>query len=225
MTEKRQGKVALVSAATLRQSANYLFKQKYGKYFGSALGISFLSHVIFILAMPALSAQIIAHDDTNMEAIELPPEVVIPPPPKPLTKPAIPMEAEEEIDEDITIEETTPPPPDLIPEMPSVGAAPEMEEFLMVAEVMPKFKHVPPQPKMPPYIARARVDVITRIEFFVTKTGDVDANRTKIAVSSGYPELDDIAVQWAKLIKFHPALNRGEPVAVRVAVPIKWVSK
>ena len=95
----------------------------------------------------------------------------------------------------------------------------------MVAEVWPKYKYVPPKPKMPSYIARARVEVITKIEFYVTKNGDVDQTRTKIAVSSGYPELDEIAVEWAKKIKFHPALNRGEPVAVRVSIPVTWTTK
>ena len=212
-------------ASLLKDSANFKFKQKYGKYFGVALLISFFSHVVFILAMPAINPEILAHEETTMESVELPPEVVIPPPPKPLAKPSVPMEAEEEIDEDITIEETTPPPPDLIPEIPQVEETSEVEEFLMVAEVWPKYKYVPPKPRMPSYIARARVEVVTKIEFFVTKNGDVDQNRTKIAVSSGYPELDEIAVEWAKKIKFHPALNRGEPVAVRVAIPITWTTK
>ena len=211
-------------ASVLKASANFKFKQKYGKYFGSALLVSFFSHVVFILAMPAINPEIQLHEETTMESIDLPPEVVIPPPPKPLAKPSIPMEAEEEIDEDITIEETTPPPPDLIPEIPQVEESVEAEEFLMVAEVWPKYKYVPPKPKMPSYIARARVDVVTKIEFFVTKNGDVDQNRTKIAVSSGYPELDEIAVDWAKKIKFHPALNRGEPVAVRVSIPVTWTT-
>ena len=108
--------------------------------------------------------------------------------------------------------------------MPDIGQEEKAEEFLMVAEMMPKYKDVPPMPKMPSYIARARVDVTTIIEFFVTKTGDVDP-RTKIVTSSGYPELDEIAVSWARKIKFHPALNRGEPVAVRVRVPVSWQSK
>ncbi|HUU27920.1 MAG TPA: TonB family protein [archaeon] len=212
------------TASVIRESANYKFKQKYGKYFLTAVTVSFISHITFILATPTISADIQTRDDVTMESIELPPEVVIPPPPKPLAKPSVPMEANEELEEDITIEETTPPPPDLIPEMPVLEEKTEAEDFLMVAEVMPKIKFMPPKPTMPSYIARARVDVVTKIEFYVTKSGDVDAQRTKIPVSSGYPELDEIAVEWAKKMKFHPALNRGEPVAVRMAIPIKWVS-
>jgi len=200
-------------------------RQKFGKYFGMMVLVSTVGHIAFILGMPAISADISVQQDTSMEAVDLPPEVVIPPPPQPLAKPSIPQMAEEEIDEDITIDETTPPPPDLIPEMPVAQAEDRGEEFLMVAEVMPKFKSVPPQPKMPSYIARARVDVTTVIEFFVTKSGDVDSQRTAIVTSSGYPELDEIAVDWAKKIKFHPALNRGEPVAVRVRIDIQWKTK
>jgi len=212
-------------STVIRESANFRFKQKYGKYFLIAVIISLVSHIAIILATPAISTDIQVHDDVTMESIELPPEVMIPPPPKALAKPSIPIEATEEIEEDITIEETTPPPPDLIPEVPQVEEKDEGEEFLLVAEVMPKIKFMPPKPKMPSYIARARVSVVTKIEFFVTKTGDVDPNRTKIVVSSGYPELDEIAVEWAKKMKFHPALNRGEPVPVRMAIPIQWKSK
>ncbi|MBW7995561.1 MAG: energy transducer TonB [Candidatus Glassbacteria bacterium] len=212
------------SAILIRLSANFIFKRKYGKYFGLAMLISLIGHIAFILGMPAINPDIIVQQDTSMEAVILPPEVVIPPPPQPLAKPSIPQMAEEEIDEDITIEETTPPPPDLIPEMPEIQQGGKGEEFLMVAEVMPKYRLVPPQPKMPAYIARARVNVTTEIEFFVTRTGDVDP-QTKIVTSSGYPELDEIAVNWAKKIKFHPALNRGEPVAVRVRVSIEWRSR
>ena len=211
--------------SVVRESANYKFKQKYGKYFLTAVAISFISHITFILVTPAISADIQMRDEVTMESIELPPEVVIPPPPKPLAKPSVPMEANEELEEDITIEETTPPPPDLIPEIPGVGEKAEAEEFLMVAEVMPKMKYMPPKPTMPAYIARARVNVSTKIEFYVTKSGDVDIRRTNIPVSSGYPELDEIALEWAKKIKFHPALNRGEPVAVRVALTVNWVTK
>jgi len=212
-------------ASVIKTSENFKFKQKYGKYFWAALLISFFSHVFFILAMPAINPETTIHEETTMEALDLPPEVVIPPPPKPLAKPSIPMEAEEEIDEDITIEETTPPPPDLIPEIPQVEEKVAAEEFLLVAEVWPKFKNRPPVPKMPSYIARARVDTVTRVEFYVTKNGDVDQNRTKVAVSSGYPELDELALEWAKKVKFHPALNRGEPVAVRVALPVRWKTR
>jgi len=208
------------------ETANFKFKQRYGKFFMMSAIISLVGHIIFIIATPSFSGEVAVREEAAMEALELPPEVVIPPPPKALSKPSVPIAAQEEVSEYITIDETTPPPPDLIPEVPVQDEVKEeVQEFLMVAEVMPKVKSMPPRPEMPSYIARARVDVTTKIEFFVTKNGDVDPQRTKIAVSSGYPDLDQIAVEWAKQMKFHPALNRGEPVAVRMAIPIQWKSK
>ena len=212
-------------AAIIRHSANFRFKQRYGRYFLYSVIASFFAHVAFNLYFPNLSAGFQVREETTMEAMDLPPEVVIPPPPKPLAKPSVPMEAPEELDEDITIEETTPPPPDLIPEVPVQEIKEDAQEFLMVAEVVAKPKYMPPKPKMPPYIARARVDVETVIRFFVDEKGNVDPNRTRIHTSSGYPDLDEIAVVWAKQIKFHPALNRGEPVKMQMAIPIKWLSK
>jgi periplasmic protein TonB len=207
------------------ETANFKFKQRYGKFFMMSAMISLVGHMLFIIATPSFSGDVAVREEAAMEALELPPEVVIPPPPKALAKPSVPIAAQEDVNEDITIDETTPPPPDLIPEVPAQEEKVEAEEFLMVAEVMPKVKSMPPRPEMPSYIARARVDVTTKIEFFVSKNGDVDPQRTKIAVSSGYPDLDQIAVEWAKQMKFHPALNRGEPVAVRMAIPIQWKSK
>lgn len=212
-------------ADVVRKSANFRFKQRYGRYFAYSVIASLIAHIAFNLYYPDLSAGFSMREDTTMESIDLPPEVVIPPPPKPLAKPRVPMEAPEEIDEDITIEETTPPPPDLIPEVPVQAVQEDVEEFLMVAEVRAKIKYMPPKPKMPSYIARARVDVTTVIRFFVDEKGNVDPNRTKIHTSSGYPELDEIAVEWAKQMKFHPALNRGEPVKIQMAIPIQWKSK
>lgn len=222
MTENSNEKTRSVGVI---ETANFKFKQRYGKFFMMSAIISLVGHILFIIATPSFSGEVSVREEAAMEALELPPEVVIPPPPKALAKPSVPIAAQEEVNEDITIDETTPPPPDLIPEVPAQEEKVEAEEFLMVAEVMPKMKSMPPRPEMPSYIARARVNVTTKIEFFVTKTGDVDPQRTKIAVSSGYPDLDQIAVEWAKQMKFHPALNRGEPVAVRMAMPIQWKSK
>ena len=208
----------------LHRSANYRFKQRYSKFFALSVLASFLAHIAFNLYFPKLGEGFQVREESSMDVLELPPEVIIPPPPKPLAKPSVPMEAPEEIDEDITIEETTPPPPDLIPEVPVQEIKDEAQEFLMVAEVMAKIKYMPPKPAMPTYIARARVNVTTTVRFFVDEKGNVDPNRTKIHTSSGYPDLDEISVEWAKQMKFHPALNRGEPVKLQMAIPINWVS-
>ena len=174
--------------------------------------------------MPTVVPELVVQQEKSMEAVDLPPEVVIPPPPQPLSKPSIPQMAQEEIDEEITIDETTPPPPMMIADIPGDGGAggDGDGEFLMVAEVMPKFKSKPPLPHMPnSYIS---FDATTVIEFFITADGTVDP-RTQVKVSSGWPALDEIAMEWARKCTFHPALNRGEPVPVRASIKIEWTSK
>jgi outer membrane biosynthesis protein TonB len=210
----------------VRSSANFLFKRKYGRYFKLMLLLSLFGHIAFILGMPAVVPELAVQQQNSMEAVDLPPEVVIPPPPRPLSKPSIPQMAQEEIDEEITIDETTPPPPALFGEIPGDegGNGDGTGDFLTVAEVKPKIKYLPPKPRMPQYIANSRVNLVTVIEFFVTETGDVDP-RTRIAESSGFPQLDEIAIEWALQLKFFPALNRGEPVAVRASISVNWDSR
>ena len=99
-------------------------------------------------------------------------------------------------------------------------------EYLTVAEVLPKLKAVPQRPEMPADIARQQVSVNTRIELFVKSDGTVHGELTRIAETSGYPELDEIALNWAKKMEFHPATTKeGKPVAVRMRIPIMWKSK
>lgn len=214
------------SDSFVRKTANFVFKRRYGRYFGIALALSLLGHLAIILAMPSVMTELTVQQEKSMEAVDLPPEVVIPPPPRPLSKPSVPQMADEEIDEDITIEETTPPPPMMIADLPGDGGmgGDGTGDFLMTAEVMPKFKTTPKIPKMPSYLARAVKNATTVIEFYITATGAVDP-RTTVAVSAGWPELDELAVEWAKGSTFHPALNRGEPVAVRASIKFNWTSK
>ncbi len=101
----------------------------------------------------------------------------------------------------------------------------EADDYLTVAEVMPKFKTGPPMPKMPSDIARAGVDTTMTVRIFVDEKGAVVPELTGVKVSSGYPELDKITLEWVKKIEFHPALNLGRPVKVQFEVPIQWKSK
>jgi hypothetical protein len=69
-----------------------------------------------------MSADAISYSTTELTAIDLPPEIEIPPAPTSIARPAMPVIATGEIDEDITIAPTTfegnpvselPPPPSL----------------------------------------------------------------------------------------------------------------
>lgn len=101
----------------------------------------------------------------------------------------------------------------------------DISKYQTAAEVMPRVKTMPPRPEMPMEIARQEVDVITRIEFFVKEDGSVDRELTRISKQSGFPELDELTLTWAKKMEFEPALQGGKPVAIRMAIPVQWKSK
>jgi protein TonB len=69
-----------------------------------------------------------------------------------------------------------------------------------------------------------RLDIEGRvvIEILVDKNGDV--NEAKV-VKSIFPELDLIALNAVKQVKFTPGLQRGKPVKVRMTIPILFKLK
>ncbi len=47
----------------------------------------------------------------------------------------------------------------------------------------------------------------------------------RVNTPSGYPALDEAAQRVARMMRFSPALNRDQPVAVWVQIPITFSSK
>jgi len=102
--------------------------------------------------------------------------------------------------------------------------------YLMYAEVMPKIKSMPPRPEMPSEVVKAMVEkgdtaLVTKLEFFVDESGEVNRELTRVTNASVFPELDRIALEWARQMKFEPALNKGQPVKVRMTIPVQWKAK
>ena len=97
------------------------FKLHYRKYFDIALALSFVLHLVAFAVMPNLKIQALKSETEEIEVIDIPPEIEIPPPPKEISRPKIPVETlDEDVEEEDTIEDTTldlenlpdaPPPP------------------------------------------------------------------------------------------------------------------
>jgi TonB family protein len=75
----------------------------------------------------------------------------------------------------------------------------------------------------PPLLRDAGIGGTTILWFFIDPVGNVA--KTQIERGSGYAALDEAAVRVAGAMKFSPAENRGEPVAVWVQIPIKFTAK
>ena len=59
-----------------------------------------------------------------------------------------------------------------------------------------------------------------RVWYFVSEEGVV--KDTRVSRTSGQAQLDDAALRVAEVMRFTPAMNGTEPVAVRIEVPVTF---
>ena len=64
------------------------------------------------------------------------------------------------------------------------------------------------------------VEATVEIWFFISEQGMVED--TRISRTSGRAQFDDAALRVADVFRFTPALNRGDPAAVWIQVPITF---
>ncbi len=165
----------------------------------------------------------------ELEMIELPPEIEIPPPPEAISRPATPVMATAEIDDDITIAPTTfadnpiddlPPPPtndgggDISsnPVFTPMTVRPELRNRNEVMQALMR--------EYPPILRDAGIGGQVMVWFFISETGEVlDA---RIDQSSGHVQLDKAALKVADIYRFTPALNRDQRVQVWIQLPITF---
>jgi protein TonB len=163
-----------------------------------------------------------------LTAIELPPEIEIPPPPQSIARPATPVIAEANIDEDITIAPTTfeenpvedlPPPPE--ERQTDLSAAPTFTPFTVAPSILNRDEVIRAMEReYPPLLRDAGIGGTVRVYFFIDEGGAVQDHR--IDQSSGHQALDDAALKVAGVYRFSPALNRDKKVPVWVSFPITF---
>jgi len=209
-------------------TANDLFKKSFDSWFWGSMIVATLVHVALFQFWPTLTAEDVSFSADELEAIELPPEIEIPPPPEAISRPATPVIATATVDEDITIAPTTfednpvedlPPPPtetsvDIAsaPTFTPMTVRPEIKNRRAVIQAMER--------GYPPILRDAGIGGQVLVWFFINEQGRVIDNR--IANSSGNAQLDDAALRVASIYEFTPALNRDQVVPVWVQIPITF---
>jgi periplasmic protein TonB len=105
---------------------------------------------------------------------------------------------------------------DLVVAPPSDDQLPQFGEYVYVEELPEAITKVPP---VYPDIAReAGVDGVVLVQALVGKDGKVK----DVRVVKNIPMLDDAAIAAVKQWVFKPALSNNKPVAVWVAVPVRF---
>lgn len=74
----------------------------------------------------------------------------------------------------------------------------------------------------PANLFRQEVEASVMLRLFVTETGVVVPESTRVAESSGYPALDSAALAGVSSMTFAPARQNGEPVSTLFLQPVQF---
>jgi len=207
--------------------ANDRFKRSAEQWLYGGIIVATVFHFGLFKFFPELTASDVSFGVNEFEAIELPPEVDIPPPPEQISRPAVPVVAAAELEEDITIAPTTfeenpvenlPPPPS---DASRLGDQPVFTPF----EVRPELKNAREMLRLldrlyPKMLKDAGIGGTVRVYVFIDTQGRV--KNAQVNQSSGYDALDQAALEAAYELQYSPALNRDKKVPVWISQDITF---
>lgn len=213
------------------ETANERFKNQSGNWLWMSVVAATVVHFALFAFWPDMTAADYEWTPEVFEAIELPDEIEIPPPPEQIARPATPVVSDAVIDEDITIASTTfeDNPIEMMTAPPTstsddVSAAPTFTPMTVSpglenqAEVQRALTR-----NYPPILRDAGIGGRATVWFFIDENGRVV--KTQLNESSGYDQLDQAAMQVAEVMQFSPAWNRDKKVQVWVSIPIAFESR
>ena len=222
---------ALPSTAQIDSSEtrNDRFKRSFESWLWGSMIVATVFHFLLFQFWPTLTVKETSFTAEELKIIELPPEIEIPPPPEAISRPATPVMAVTDIDDDITIAPTTfadnpvedlPPPPtndggaDLsaAPVFTPMTVRPEIRNRAEIQQAL--------MTQYPAMLRNAGIGGTVELWFFISKEGRVLDRR--VFRSSGYVQLDEAALKVADVFRFTPALNREKIVQVWIRFPIEF---
>ena len=222
-----------IESVGLGETANDRFKRGWSNWFWGAVVAATVVHFAIFAFFPQLNAEDVSYSTDALEAIELPPEIEIPPPPQQIARPATPIIGDATMDENITIAPTTfednpidnlPPPPSTTTGSEDISRAPTFTPYTVKPELRNQDEVSRSlQRNYPPLLRDAGIGGTTIMWFFIDESGTVV--NTRLFKTSGYDALDEAAAKVAEIMKFSPALNRDKKVQVWVQIPITFSSK
>lgn len=210
------------------ETANDRFKRSFGSWFWGSMIAAVVVHFAAFAFWPDMTAADVSFTGEELTAVDLPPEVEIPPPPEAIARPATPVIAEADVSEDITIAPTTfednpvdelPPPPE--EQGQDIGAAPTFTPYTVAPDITNRAEVGRAlEREYPPLLRDAGIGGTVRVHFFIDENGRVQD--TRLDQSSGHSQLDNAALAVADVMRFTPALNRDKKVPVWISLPITF---
>jgi protein TonB len=208
---------------------NDRFKKSFRSWFWGSIIAATVVHFMLFQFWPTQMAADVSFSAEELEVIELPPEIEIPPPPEAISRPATPVMATADIDDDITIAPTTfadnpvedLPPPPTDDGVVDIAAAPVFTPMTVRPEIRNRPEVQAALMREYPAILRdAGIGGTVVVWFFINEEGLVQD--TRISRTSGQVQFDQAALEVADVLRFSPALNRDQRVQVWIEVPITF---
>jgi protein TonB len=196
-----------------RGEANLEFSRKYGLAISLSVLLAVLTHVAGAVYSPPYAPTPYRLREDSTEAVEIPDDITIAPPPKEIVRPNIPQDIEES--EDASEEETIDP-TDFDPfEPPDVNVDDGAEEAFFAFDSPPEIvKSV--QPQYPDLARQAQAEGKVSILVTISETGRVTA--AKVYQSEVIPSLERAAVDAAKKHLSKPAKQRDRAVKCQIVL-------
>lgn len=223
--------MAEISRAT-GPTANDRFKKRFADWFWGSIAIAVALHFLAFAFWPRMGYADYSFDVESLEAINMPPEVDIPPPPAAIARPATPVVGDANISENITIAATTfadnpvnnlPPPPTAVASE-DISKAPVFTPFTVAPKLVNQDEVARAlERNYPPLLRDAGIGGKVVMWFFIDEEGKV--LKTQVFEKSGYEALDAAASVIAPLMRYTPAYNRDKKVQVWVQIPIVFSTK
>jgi protein TonB len=201
-------------------SAHVAFKRKYSKYVRNAFFLAVAIHFVIIYFSPPFTIKPYRlREQKAVEVVELPENIEIPPPPKEVALPQVPVQAasdEEATDEEEiapttfdNLDELPPPPP------PKTG---DQSVFLAFDEP-PMMIHYE-VPTYPDLAREAGIEGTVMVKVLVDEEGKVIS--AEVLSSDVTPAMNMAALSAAKRCRFKPAKQRTIPVKAYVVIPFQF---
>lgn len=198
-------------------SANFEFKAKYMRTLEIAILIAVGIHVAAIYTVPPFELKPYQLKEKEMVAIDVPDDIVIPPPPEEIERPVIPTEME--ISDDVSVDET-------IPETDfNPFAPPDINQDAGSGESFYAFDSPPvpikrAAPEYPELARAAGASGTVQIEVTIDKNGRV--KDAKVKSSDTIASLEEAAKAAAMKWLFTPAKQRDMPVMAKIVIPFEF---
>ena len=222
-----RAETGLAPASAHRETANDRFKETFSAWLWGGIVVATVFHFGLFAFFPELTASDVSYGVSEFEAIELPPEIDVPPPPEAIQRPALPVVSQTDLEEDVTIAPTTfeenpvdnlPPPPT---QASRLGDQPVFTPYTVAPRVRDPDKAAKiVEEKYPNVLKNAGIGGRVLVWAFIDANGAV--KNVQVKEGSGMKRLDDAAVAAVKEFEFVPALNYDHKVPVWIQIPITF---